>query len=135
MKDWVGIEIDAGSDNTVREKRDTIMVDTATEPQSRINKREFISRIAVRSGQPVRVVSEVYESLVEELTDAVRDGDAVVLTGVGRFYRQAHKGHKVRFGKQDVDDYSVLKFSASRSMNRRLDSDDGEIVDDGLDDD
>ena len=89
----------------------------------RISKRGFISKVAGRSGQPIRVVSEVYESLIAELTDAVRRGDTVVLTGFGRFARQTHKGHKVRFGKKDVDDYSVLKFSASRSINRRLDPD------------
>lgn len=94
-----------------------------TTVQPRISKREFISLVASRSGLPIRLVSEVYESLIAELTDAVRRGDTVVLTGFGRFARQMHKGHKVRFGKKDVDDYSVLKFSASRSINRRLDPD------------
>ncbi|MEU6263722.1 HU family DNA-binding protein [Saccharopolyspora shandongensis] len=89
----------------------------------RISKREFISRVAVRSDLSIRVVSEVYKALLGELTDSVSGGETVVLTGFGRFYRQAHKGHKVRFGKQDVDDYSVLKFSASRSINRRLEVD------------
>lgn len=95
----------------------------------RINKREFISMVAGRSGQSIRLVSEVYESLIGELTDAVRRGDTVVLTGFGRFCRQTHKGHKVRFGKADVDDYSVLKFSASRSINRRLESDGTALTD------
>lgn len=93
------------------------------EQSPRISKREFISRIAVRSGLPVRMVSEVYEALFGELGDAVACGETVVLTGFGRFYRQAHKGHKVRFGKDDVDDYQVLKFSASRTINRQLDGD------------
>ncbi|MUU73492.1 HU family DNA-binding protein [Pseudarthrobacter sp. GA104] len=96
----------------------------------RISKREFISKVASRSGQPIRIVSEVYESLIGELTDSVRRGDIVMLTGFGRFCRQTHKGHKVRFGKKDVDDYSVLKFSASRSINRRLDSDDSTTLTD-----
>jgi nucleoid DNA-binding protein len=94
-----------------------------TTEHSRISKREFISRVAVRGDFPIRVVSEVYEALLGELTDAAGRGETVVLTGFGRFYRQAHKGHKVRFGKDDVDDYLVLKFSASRSVNRRLDVD------------
>jgi nucleoid DNA-binding protein len=90
----------------------------------RISKREFIAKVAGRSGQPIRIVSEVYESLIGELTDSVRRGETVMLTGFGRFCRQVHKGHKVRFGKKDVDDYPVLKFSASRSINRRLNPDD-----------
>ncbi|MFD4943064.1 HU family DNA-binding protein [Streptomyces sp. NPDC058409] len=92
----------------------------------RISKREFISRVATRSGLPVRVVNNVYKSLLGELTGAVSCGETVVLTGFGRFYRQAHKGHKVRFGKSNVDDYVVLKFSASSSFNRRLGADQDE---------
>lgn len=96
-----------------------------TTVRPRISKREFISRVATRSGLSIRVVSKAYEALFGELTDAASRGETVVLTSFGRFYRQDHKGHKVRFGKNDVDDYSVLKFSASRSINRRLDIDDG----------
>ncbi|MFF8914193.1 HU family DNA-binding protein [Streptomyces sp. NPDC015032] len=100
-------------------------METTTNP--RVSKREFISRIATRSGLPVRTVSKVYESLLGELTGAVSCGKTVVLTSFGRFYRQDHKGHKVRFGKSDVDDYTVLKFSASSSFNRRLGGDEGEL--------
>ena len=97
----------------------------ATTAHSRISKRRFISRIAGRCGLPVRTVSDVYEAMLRELTDVVSSGQAVVLTGFGRFYRQDHKGHKVRFGKSDVEGYSVLKFSASRSINRCLVFDEG----------
>ncbi|MFJ7416459.1 HU family DNA-binding protein [Streptomyces sp. NPDC098077] len=90
---------------------------------SRVSKRAFISRVATRSGLPIRVVNKVYESLLGELTGAVSGGERVVLTGFGRFYRQDHKGHKVRFGKGSVDDYVVMKFSASSSFNRRLGGD------------
>ncbi|MEU0942498.1 HU family DNA-binding protein [Streptomyces canus] len=100
-------------------------METTTNP--RVCKREFISRIATRSGLPVRVVKEVYESLLGELTGAVSCGESVVLPSFGRFYRQDHKGHKVRFGKSDIDDYVVLKFSASSSFNRRLGGNEDEI--------
>lgn len=96
-------------------------METTTNP--RVSKRAFISRVATRSGLPIRVVKKVYESLLGELTGAVSCGETVVLTSFGRFYRQDHKGHKVRFGKSDVDDYVVLKFSASSSFNRRLGGD------------
>ncbi|MDX3020123.1 HU family DNA-binding protein [Streptomyces acidiscabies] len=101
-------------------------METTTNP--RVNKRKFISRVATRSGLPVRVVNKVYESLLGELTGAVSCGETVVLTSFGRFYRQDHKGHKVRFGKSDVDDYVVLKFSASSSFNRRLGGSGNEIA-------
>ncbi|MFK0179681.1 HU family DNA-binding protein [Streptomyces xanthochromogenes] len=94
----------------------------------RVTKRQFISRVATNSGLPVRVVNRVYESLLGELTSAVNCGEKVVLTSFGRFYRQDHKGHKVRFGKDVIDDYAVLKFSASSTFNRRLEGDEGEIA-------
>lgn len=94
-----------------------------TSRQERVSKREFISRVAARSGHSIKTVSGIYEALFDELIDSVSSDESVVLTGVGRFYRQDHKGHKVRFGKSAVDDYSVLKFSASRSANRRLHGD------------
>ncbi|MEU3196922.1 HU family DNA-binding protein [Streptomyces sp. NPDC006996] len=100
-------------------------METTTNP--RVSKREFISRVATRSGLPIRVVNKVYESLLGELTGAVSCGETVVLTSFGRFYRQDHKGHKVRFGKSNVDDYVVLKFSASSSFNRLLGGDEDEI--------
>lgn len=94
--------------------------------QQRVSKREFIARVAARNGLSVKTVSSVYEGIIGELTEAVSQGETVVLTRFGRFYRQAHKGHKVRFGKQDIDDYSVLKFSASPSVNRHLDGEEDE---------
>ncbi|MFG1858902.1 HU family DNA-binding protein [Actinomadura geliboluensis] len=97
---------------------------TAMSGRRRISKREFISRVAERSGMSIKTVSSVYEGIFDELTGAVSSGETVVLTGFGRFYLQTHKGHKVRFGRSDVDDYSVLKFSASRSVRRQLESSD-----------
>lgn len=96
-----------------------------TTEQPRISKREFITRVAERTGWPMKTVSSVYEGIFGELTEAVTQGEIVVLTRFGRFYRQDHKGHKVRFGQSEVDDYSVLKFSASRSLNRQLDGEGG----------
>lgn len=91
-----------------------------TSTQPRVSKRDLINRVAARSGMSIKTVTEVYEALFAEVIDAVAGGESVVLTGIGRFYRQDHKGHKVRFGRQRVDDYSVLKFSASRGANRKL---------------
>lgn len=90
---------------------------------TRVSKRGFISRLAVRCDLPVKTVGNVYEALIDEIIDSVADGEVVVLTGFGRFSQQIHKGHRVRFGQTTVDDYPVLKFSASRSINRRLGED------------
>lgn len=88
--------------------------------EKRINKTEFISKVAARSGLPVRTVNKVYEAMRLELFDAISSGRAVVLMGLGRFYRQQHRGHKAHFGQLDIPDYPVLKFSASRHLNHRL---------------
>jgi len=92
--------------------------------QGRVSKREFVSRFARRAGVPVRVASHVYESMIEELLEIVGNGDKLTLTGFGKFYPQEHKGHRVRFadedGKQEIDAYNVLKFSATREVNRRV---------------
>ena len=96
------------------------MTQVMTDPHQRVAKREFISRVAARSGWPIKTVTSVYEEIFGELMNAVSQGETVVLTGFGRFYHQAHKGHKVHFGQSAVDDYSVLKFSASPIVNRQL---------------
>ncbi|MCI4659600.1 HU family DNA-binding protein [Cryobacterium zhongshanensis] len=92
--------------------------------QGRVSKREFVSRVARRAGVPVRVASVLYEAIIEELLSIVGNGDRLTLTGFGKFYPQEHKGHRVRFadenGKEEIDDYAVLKFSATRSVNRKV---------------
>lgn len=87
---------------------------------ARVSKRVFLARVADRADAPMKVVRAVYAAIFEEILEAVAADEIVVLTGIGRFYRQDHKGHKVRFGREYIDDYSVLKFSASRSTKRTL---------------
>lgn len=97
--------------------------------RDRVVTREFLSRVAARSGESEQCVSEVYDALLEVLMEAVRAEETVVLFGFGRFYRQFHKGHKAGFGREDVDDYVVLKFSASRILNRWLEADPADLED------
>lgn len=100
--------------------------EVAAPDQERVNKREYISAVAERAGVPIHVASAVYEAGIQELLETVSRGDRLVLTGFGRFYLQAHKGHRVQFadakgGKNPViEDYSVLKFSARREVNKHL---------------
>lgn len=97
------------------------MTNTKTEVDDvageRVNKNEFLASVAARSGLPVRTVSLVYKEIVAELMDIVLRGDRLMLTGLGSFYRQKHKGHFVQFandGKgKKIKDYMVLKFSST----------------------
>ncbi|MEB7447904.1 HU family DNA-binding protein [Arthrobacter koreensis] len=97
----------------------------------RVNKREFLVRVARRAGVPVRVATDVYEAVIEEILEIVENGDRLTLTGFGKFYPQKHKGHRVQRineeGKlegsenpETVGDYAVLKFSATRAVNRKI---------------
>lgn len=97
----------------------------STKSDDRVSKREFIAEVARVAGVPVKTATAVYEAIVASLLDNVRRGVTVTLTGFGRFYGQKHKGHCVQFadgGKDVIDDYTVLKFSATRSVNKSLDS-------------
>ena len=92
----------------------------------RVSKREFVARVARSAGVSVATASQVYEALVDEVVAVVAEGNRLTLRGFGKFYPQDHKGHRVRFadgspdGSGVIPDYSVLKFSATRDVNRRL---------------
>lgn len=100
------------------------MVTTAGLEPGRVSKREFVQRVARRGNLPLRVTQQAYDALIEELIDLVSKGNKVTLTGFGKFYAQEHKGHRVRFadgdGPSEIDDYTVLKFSATRAVNRSV---------------
>ena len=94
---------------------------------SRVNKHEFLGRVAERLGLPVHEVDAVYDAMVEELLAVVGAGDTLLLRGFGKFYPHRRKGHQVQFAKGDhggpavIPDYAVLKFSAAREINKGLD--------------
>lgn len=92
-------------------------------PDKRVSKREFLAQVSANSSIPLKTVNRVYDAILDELLDTMRRGDALMLTGFGKFYRHKHKGHRVQFaegGSTAIDDYSVLKFSATRTVNKSL---------------
>lgn len=97
----------------------------------RVNKSDFLNRVSTRTGVPLQVATDMYEAIIEEILDVVSAGDSLILTGFGKFYHQEHKGHRVQTVNQEgklagtdepevVADYAVLKFSATRTINRRI---------------
>lgn len=91
---------------------------------NRVSKREFVQRFARRGGISVGAAQTAYNAMIDELVDLVSRGNTVTLTNFGKFYPQTHKGHRVQFAKDEgsgeVDDYTVLKFSATREVNKRV---------------
>lgn len=91
---------------------------------NRVSKREFVQRFARRGGISLHAAQTAYDAMIDELLDLVSQGNTVTLTNFGKFYPQAHKGHRVQFAKDEgtgeVTDYTVLKFSATREVNRRV---------------
>lgn len=91
--------------------------------QNRVSKREFLAQVSATSEIPLRTVTGVYDAILDELLETMRRGDALMLTGFGKFYPQSHAGHRVQFaeeGAKAIDDYQVLKFSATRAVNKSL---------------
>lgn len=95
--------------------------------QGRVSKREFVQRAARRGNIPLRTMETAFNAMIDELKDLVGKGNRVTLTGFGKFYPQEHRGHTVRTQikkgageTKQVDDYYVLKFSATRETNKSL---------------
>lgn len=91
--------------------------------QKRVSKREFLAQVSATSDIPLRTINRVYDAILDELLETMRRGESLMLTGFGKFYPQAHKGHRVQFaedGAKAIDDYQVLKFSATRAVNKSL---------------
>lgn len=88
----------------------------------RVNGREFLNRVSVRTGLPLEVVDAVYGGMLDEIRHILYQQDRLLLSGFGSFYVHRHKGHPVQFGdeKNYVPDYLVARFSASNVLNKYL---------------
>lgn len=94
----------------------------------KVNRSEYLARVAKRIGVSRRVVIEVYNGMVEEFIVIMREERQLLLTGFGNFFIQKHKGHPVQFsgGSDVVDDYNVLKFAPSNILKKRVRNDESE---------
>ena len=89
----------------------------------RVSRREYIAALAERAEISVELATKLYAVGIEVLLEQVASGRTVLMTGLGRFYVQRHKGHLVQFTggeKRVIPDYPVLKFSAAREVNQSL---------------
>ena len=90
--------------------------------KDKVNKNEFIDRVAKKADVSVGDVRKVYDAIVDEIVDVLCDDKSLSLTGFGMFALKSHKGHPVQFeAKQDkVDDYVVMRFTASDVLMQNI---------------
>lgn len=83
---------------------------------------EFVDWIALQNGMSRDEATQAYGAVINGIKKAIANGKRLQLYGFGIFYLQLHKGHKMQFQpKQNTtDDYLVLKFSASSSLNKHI---------------
>ena len=83
---------------------------------------EFVDWIAAENNMAREEATQAYCAVINGIKRAVANGIRLQLYGFGIFYLQLHKGHKMQFQplQNTTDDYLVLKFSASSSLNRHI---------------
>lgn len=88
----------------------------------KINKSQFLKYVAERGKLPHDDLLIAYNAIVDSIADLTANGYELSLTGFGTFSVKVHKGHPVQFTSKsvNVNDYAVLKFSASDVLNKRL---------------
>lgn len=108
------------------------MAKVKNDNKEKMNRSEFLARVAKRTGYSRRMIVEVYDAMVDEFVAAMRDKKQLLLTGFGTYFVQQHKGHPVQFsgGNEMVEDYDVLKFSPSNILKRRVRNNENVFSDD-----
>ncbi|MBU0508617.1 HU family DNA-binding protein [bacterium] len=68
-----------------------------------MNKAELVTAVAAKTGMTKRSAEEVVNALFDTITDAVRDGDKVTVSGFGTFLlveRAARLGRNPKTGQE-----------------------------------
>ena len=93
-----------------------------------MNKRELVADISARTRQPVSVVGEVIDALIESVSGSVARGDKVVLSGFGTFYRRTRAkrvarniwaGETMKLPARNVPDFRPGKPFKEQVASRR----------------
>ena len=86
-----------------------------------MNKSELIDELAEKSDVSKKQATLMLESLISTITDALRDGEQVVLPGFGSFslgLRAARKGRNPKTGETiDIKASRVAKFKAGSALS------------------
>jgi DNA-binding protein HU-beta len=89
-----------------------------------VTKADFIDKVADRSGLSKRDASKAVDAVLDSITDALKQGDAVSFTGFGKFsaqQRAARQGVNPRTGERvQIPAATVPKFSAGSQLKQAL---------------
>lgn len=93
-----------------------------------MTKREFVDRVAAKSGLSRREASEAVDAFIDSITEALRNGEEATFTGFGKFSvqnRAARQGVNPRKPSERVHIPAtrVPKFSAGRALKAALPGD------------
>jgi nucleoid DNA-binding protein len=95
--------------------------------KKKISKKHFLAAVAHDSGMSVENMTKAWDAISNGIHDQLAAGNTVTMTGFGSFYLQNHRGHPVQFeGRAAIQDYIVMKFSASDVLNKRFRKEYGE---------
>lgn len=89
-----------------------------------MNRQELIDTLAAKLGLSKRLITEMLEGFIETITDELKKGNNVTVTGFGTFrvsHRAARKGVSPRNPKQRIE-IPALKVPAFRAGKTLKDS-------------
>ena len=95
--------------------------------RGKVNRNEFLVRVARRADMPVEEIRRIYDAMYDEMGIVLLSGKDLSLTGLGTFTLKTHRGHPVQFEAKsgNIPDYVVLKFIPSGVLTSKLRDGDG----------
>jgi DNA-binding protein HU-beta len=89
-----------------------------------MKKTELMETIAERAKVPKREAQKYFDAFEEVVTDALKDGDEIQITGFGKFYvreQKAREGRNPQTGeKMEIPARKVPTFSAGNSLKESI---------------
>jgi len=91
-----------------------------------VTKQDFVDAVADRAGISKRDAADAVDAVLDTITDALKQGDAVTFTGFGKFStsaRAARMGVNPRTGERvQINATTVPKFSAGSALKSAVKS-------------
>lgn len=89
-----------------------------------MNKSELVAAMAEKAGMPRKEAETMLNAFIESVTEALKSGDKVQLTGFGAFEvkeRAARKGHNPATGEEiDIPASKAPVFKAGKALKDEI---------------